>query len=135
MGVDVAPLRRGLLELLAELAHEHVRRAVPAHHRVAPQARVDLLALEHTALGRGQQLDQLEIAPSRLAALPAAERLEAVGADLAAPGEDRLDLSPPGAAAAPAHDALHTCDDFLGGAWLGDPVVGAQAQNANPVGR
>ena len=57
VGVDVAPARRGLLELLAQLAHEHVDRAVAAGHRVAPDALVDLLALEHAALGPGEQLD------------------------------------------------------------------------------
>ena len=54
--VDVAPVRRRLLELLAQLAHEDVDRAVAAGHRVAPDALVDLLALEHAALGRGEQL-------------------------------------------------------------------------------
>src|SRR4051794_17192033 len=36
--VDVAPAGRRLLELLAQLAHEDVDRAVAARHRVAPHA-------------------------------------------------------------------------------------------------
>src|SRR4051812_26506745 len=47
MRVDVPPSRRRLLELLAQLADEHVDRAVAARHRIAPYALVDLLALEH----------------------------------------------------------------------------------------
>ena len=64
--VDVAPARRRLLELLAQLAHEDVDRAVAVGHRVAPDALVDLLALEHLALGLGEQLDQLELAPRQV---------------------------------------------------------------------
>src|SRR4051812_49887061 len=41
VGVDVAPARRHPLELLAQLAHEDVDRAVAVHHRVAPHALVD----------------------------------------------------------------------------------------------
>ena len=59
-------VRRRLLELLAQLAHEHVDRAVAAGHRVAPDPLVDLLALEHAALGVGEQLDQLELAPRQV---------------------------------------------------------------------
>src|SRR5664280_3601663 len=97
---DRAPPGRGLLELLAELAHEHVNRAVAAHHRVAPQSRVDLLALEHTALGVGEQLDQLELTPGEVDALAVHVCLEAVGTDLHLAGVDRLGLRPAGAAPA-----------------------------------
>ncbi len=62
------------------------------------------------------------------------ERLEAVGADLDLAGEDRLGLGAAGAAPAPAHDALHARDDFLGVAGLGDPVVGSEAQAAHALG-
>src|SRR4051794_2128584 len=41
--VDVAPARRRLLELLAQLADEDVDRAVAVDHRVAPDPLVDLL--------------------------------------------------------------------------------------------
>ena len=64
--VDVAPARRGALELLAQLAHEDVDRAVAVDHRVAPHALVDLLALQHLALGLGEQLDELELAAGEL---------------------------------------------------------------------
>ena len=87
--VDVAPVRRRLLELLAQLAHEDVDRAVAAGHRVAPDALVDLLALEHAALGAGQQLDQLELAAGELDRAAVDERLELVGADLELAGRDR----------------------------------------------
>ena len=50
--VDVAPVRRAALELRAQLAHEHVDRAVAARHRVAPHVLVDRLALQHAALRR-----------------------------------------------------------------------------------
>src|SRR3954451_22341873 len=80
--VDVAPGGRGLLELLAQLAHEDVDGAVAARHRVAPHPLVDLLALEHAPRGRRQQLDELELAPGQLDRLPVGEGLELVGADL-----------------------------------------------------
>src|SRR3954453_20647368 len=80
--VDVAPVRRDALELLAQLAHEHVHRAVAVRHRVAPHALVDLLALEHLAGGLGQQLQELELAAREVEALPADERLELVAPDL-----------------------------------------------------
>ena len=134
MGVDVAPARRGPLELLAELAHEHVDRAVAANHRVAPQARVDLLALEHPTLGGGEELDQLELAPGQVEALAGDEGLEAVGADLDLAGLQRLDLGAAAGAPAASRDALHASDDLLGVARLGDPVIGAQAQPAHALG-
>src|SRR3954470_12191731 len=87
--VDVAPPGRRLLELLAQLAHEHVDRPVAAGHRIAPDALVDLLALEHASLGVGEELDQLELAPGELDALAADVRLEQVGADLDVAGQHR----------------------------------------------
>src|SRR4051794_2514189 len=57
--VDVAPPRRRLLELLAQLADEHVDRPVAARHRIAPRTLVDLLAREHPALCSGQQLEEI----------------------------------------------------------------------------
>src|SRR5579872_6772182 len=54
MRVDVAPRGRGSAQLLAELAHEHVDRAVAVDHRVTPDALVDLLAAQHP-VGAGQQ--------------------------------------------------------------------------------
>src|SRR5215207_8956534 len=60
--VDVAPCRRYALELGAQLAHEHVDRAVAVDHRVAPHALVDLLARDHLAAEVAQQPDQLELA-------------------------------------------------------------------------
>src|ERR1700759_3937511 len=59
MGVHVAPLRRQRLELLAELSHEHVDRAIAADHRVAPDPLVDVLALEHATVGGGELAQQL----------------------------------------------------------------------------
>src|SRR3954451_17448124 len=87
--VDVAPGGRGLLELLAQLAHEDVDGAVAARHRVAPHPLVDLLALEHPPLGGGQQLDELELPPRQLDRAPGDERLELVGPDLDLTGRHR----------------------------------------------
>src|SRR5436190_2169120 len=47
--VDVAPVGREALDLLAHLPHEDVDRAVAVHHRVAPHVLVDLVALENSA--------------------------------------------------------------------------------------
>src|SRR3954470_7833329 len=80
--VDVAPARRRALELLAQLAHEDVDRAVAVDHRVATDALVDLLALEHLALGVGEELDQLELAAREVDRRAGDERLELVRADL-----------------------------------------------------
>ena len=134
MGVDVAPARRGLLQLLAQLAHEHIDRAVAAHHRVAPQARVDLLALEHPALGGGEQLDQLELAARQVEALAGDEGLEAVAADLDLACLPRLCGGAAVCLAAPAHDAAHARDRLLGVARLGDPVVGSEPQPSHALG-
>src|SRR5215208_1804738 len=40
--------------------------AVAVHHRVAPHPLVDLLALQHLALGVGEQLDELELAARQI---------------------------------------------------------------------
>src|SRR5512134_880040 len=45
MRVDVGPIRRVALELLAKLADEDVDRTVSVNHRVAPDLLVDVLAL------------------------------------------------------------------------------------------
>src|SRR5205085_11537411 len=92
VGVDVAPLRRRGLELLAELADEDVDRAVAVRHRVAPDPLVDLLALEHRAARVGEQLQQLELAAREVEAVAAHEGLELVGADLELAGHDRSGL-------------------------------------------
>src|SRR4051794_32107574 len=78
VGVDVAPARRGALELLPELAHEDVDRAVAVDHRVAPDALVDLLARKDLALGAGQELDQLELAAREVYARRSREGLELI---------------------------------------------------------
>ena len=132
--VDVAPVRRGLLELLAQLAHEHVDRAVAAGHRVAPDALVDLLALEHAPAGVGEQLDQLELAPRQVDRAAGDERLEAVGADLELAGLHGLGVLARLGAAAAAHDGLDARDQLLGVAGLRQPVVGAHPQPAHALG-
>ncbi len=92
VGVDVAPAGRALLQLLAQLADEDVDRAVAVGHRVAPDPLVDRLALEHLALGVGEQLQQLELAPGQVEAAAADEGLELVGADLQLAGDQRPGL-------------------------------------------
>src|SRR3954470_1776154 len=132
--VDVPPPRRRLLELLAQLADEHVDRPVAARHRVSPHALVDLLALEHATLGRGEQLDQLELAPREIDGHLADVRLEAIGADLDLAGADRRALLARLGPASPAHDGLHAREQLLGVAGLRQPVVGAQPQAPHALG-
>ena len=78
--VDVAPGRRDGAQLLAELANEHVDRAVAVRHRVAPHPFVDLLAAQH-AIGLREQLQDLELARGELEALLADVGLVEVGTD------------------------------------------------------
>src|SRR3954452_1244528 len=101
VGVDVAPARRGALELLTQLAHEDVDRAVAVDHRVAPHALVDLLARQHLAGSVGEELDELELAPREVHARVRHERLELVGPDLELAGHDRADLDARGLRAPP----------------------------------
>src|SRR5690348_6482989 len=89
VGVDVPPPGRCLLELLTQLAHEDVDRAVAAGHRVAPDALVDLLALEYAALRVREQLDELELATGQVDRAVPDEGLELVGPDLHLAGGDR----------------------------------------------
>src|SRR3954452_10785673 len=104
--VDVAPPRRRLLELLAQLAHEDVDRPVAAGHRIAPDALVDLLALQHAALGVGEQLDQLDLPAVQIDRALPDEGLELIAADLDLAGAHRdgrrRRLRPP----APPRDGL-----------------------------
>src|SRR6478736_2556536 len=134
MRVDVAPIRRRPLELLAQLAHEDVDRTVAARHRVAPDALVDLFAFQHAALGSGQELDELELAAREVDRAVARERLEAIRADLDLAGHDRAcRLARLGPAAA-AHNGLHARDQLFGVARLGQPVVGSEPQAADTLG-
>src|ERR1700722_2783159 len=132
--MDVAPSWRGFLQLLTQLAHEHIHRAVAAHHRIAPQTRIDLLALEYPSFASGQQLDQLELAPSQLKTLSSHESLEAIGADFHLAGLTGLGCPATGGTTAPPDEPLQAGDDFLGVAGLGNPVVGSQTQPADPLG-
>src|SRR2546430_3526008 len=80
--VDVAPLGRQRLELLAELSHEHVDRAVAADHRVAPHPLIDVLALEHAAVGGGELTHELVLLARQGRAAIADVRVEHLGPDL-----------------------------------------------------
>src|SRR5438105_1208812 len=104
--VDVAPARRGPLELLAELAHEDVDRAVAVSHRVAPDALVDLLALEHLPGGLREQPDQLELAAGEVEGRAPDEGLVLVRPDLHLAHDERGGVRPRLGAAPPAHDGL-----------------------------
>src|SRR5215216_441755 len=79
VGVDVVPVGRVSLELLAQLPDEDVDRPIAVRHRVAPDLLVDLLALDHLAVGFGEELEELELAASQADALAADERLVLVG--------------------------------------------------------
>src|SRR3954464_11384602 len=131
--VDVPPARRGALELLAELADEDVDRAVTVDHRVAPDPLVDLLALQHLALGVREQLDELELAAREIDRPAAGERLELVGPDLELADQDRLGRDARLRALATADDGLDAGDQLLRVAGLRQPVVGAQPQAAHTL--
>ena len=125
---------RALLQLLAQLADEDVDRAIAVGHRVAPDPLVDGLALEHLALGPGEQVEELELAPGQVEAVAGDEGLEAVGADLELAGEDRRGLGLVAAAAVAAGDRFDPRDRLLRVGGLGDPVVDPEAQAADPLG-
>ena len=61
-------------------------------HRIAPDALVDRLALEHLALGVGEQVQQLELAAGEVEAVAAHERLKLIGSDLELSGDQRTRL-------------------------------------------
>src|SRR4051794_17817124 len=82
VSVDVAPARRGALELGPQLAHEDVDAPIAVNHGVAPHALVDLLALHDLALGLREELDQLVLAARELHRDPGDEGLELIRADL-----------------------------------------------------
>ena len=88
-------------------------------HRVAPDPLVDRLALEHLALGVGEQLQQLELAAGQVEAVAADEGLELVGADLQLAGDERAGLGVGAAAAAAARDGFDPGHHLLrdGRAW------------------
>ena len=134
VGVDVAPAGRAPLELLAQLADEDIDGAITVGHRVAPDPLVDGLALEHLALGAGEQVEELELAPGEVEAGAADEGLELVGADLQLAGDEGAALHLRAAAPAPARHRFHAGHRLLGVAWLGDPVVDAEPQAADPLG-
>ena len=134
MGVDVAPPGRDLLELLAQLAHEHVHRPVAADHRVAPHALVDVLALEHAAVGGRELAQQLELLARQRRALLAGVGVVAVGTDRELAGLDRRLLERQLAGAPPTEHGLDPRQQLLGVARLGHPVVRAGAQALDPLG-
>src|SRR5215211_2783847 len=126
--VDVAPVRRDLLELLAQLAHEDVHGAVAVDHGVAPDALVDLLARDDLAAEVAQQRDQLELAAREVHGAACGEGLELIPADLELPRHHGLGVRAHlGPAAAPDH-GFGAGDDLLGMARLGHPVVGAEPE-------
>ena len=61
-------------------------------HRVPPNPLIDRLALQHLALGFGQQVQQLELAAGEVKAAAADEGLELIGADLELGGDQRAGL-------------------------------------------
>src|SRR6476660_1302484 len=114
----VAPPRRALLQLLAQLADEDVDRAVAMGHRISPHPLVDRLALQHLALGLGEQVQQLELAAGQVEAAAADEGLELVCPDLQLGGEKRAGLLAGAPATAAARDRLDPGHRLLGMAGL-----------------
>src|SRR5258708_7246484 len=113
MGVGVAPTRGAPFELLAQLADEDVNRTIALGHRVAPDPLVDRLALEHLALGVGEQVQQLELATGEVEAVAAHEGLKLIGADLELSGNQRARLGIRTPAAAAARHRFDAGDDLL----------------------
>jgi hypothetical protein len=103
-------------------------------HGVAPDALVDLLALEDLALGLGQQLDELVLAPGQLDRGAGDEGLELVAADLDLADHDGAGLDAHVGALAAPDDGLDASDQLFGMTGLGDPVVGAEPQPADALG-
>ena len=132
--VDVPPLRRGALELLAQLADEHVDRAVAVRHRVAPHALVDLLALSTwpaaPASRRISSNSRRVRSRLRRRRTPGTGRRGSTARRLRAPGA-RPAASARSAAGARRLDAR---DQLLGVAGLRQPVVGAEPQRAHALG-
>jgi hypothetical protein len=121
------------LELLAQLAHEDVDRAIAVGHRVTPDLLVDLLALDHLAMRLGEQLKELELAAREADALAADECLVLIGTYLELRRDQRTDILAGRGALAPAHDRLDPRHDLLGMRGLPDPVVGAEAEPPDPL--
>src|SRR5262249_4512801 len=132
VGVDVAPPRRALLQLLAQLANEDVDRAIAMGHRVTPDPLVDRLALEHLAASGGEQLQELELAAGQVEALTGNEGLELIGPDLELGGDDGASFRLVATAAATPGNCFDPCHRLLGMAGLGNPVVDAEAQTTHP---
>jgi hypothetical protein len=131
--VDVEPPRRARLELLAQLAHEHVHRPVAVRHRVAPHALVDLLAGEHLPACLSEELYELVLAAREVEALTADERLELVGPYLELTRLERPSLDRRARALAPPYHRLDSSDHLLGMGRLVDPVIGAEPQPADAL--
>ncbi len=119
---------------MAQLADEHVDRAVAADHRVAPHPLVDVLALEHPAVRRRQLAQQLVFLAREPCGLGADVRVEAVRADRQLAGDDGFGVGRHLAGAATAHDRLNARDQLLRVARLRDPVVGTAPQATDPIG-
>ena len=83
----------------------------------------------------GERLEQLELAARQIGAAAGDERLVLVAADLELADDERTALGLAGGAPAAAADhGLDPGHDLLGVARLGDPVVGAEPEPANPLG-
>src|SRR5215213_4315677 len=131
--MDVAPLRRGALELLAQLAHEHVDGAVAVRHRIPPHALVDRLALQHVASVARQQTDQLELAARQVEAAGAHEGLELVGANRQLARFQGRSFGRRSGDSAPPHDRLDARNQLLRMTWLREPVVGSESQRTHAL--
>jgi hypothetical protein len=89
-------------------------------HGVSPDRLVDLLALEHLALGLGEKLEHLELPARQVHAAAGHEGLELVRPDLELPEHQRRLLGPGRRALAAPHDGLHSGEHLLRVAGLRD---------------
>src|SRR5215204_420561 len=131
VGVDVVPARRAMLKLGTQLSHEHVHGAVAVDHGVAPDAAIDLVALEHLAGVIGEHLEELELAAREVEALPRHVDLESIGPDLEVAGDQWSGVWASTPAPVAADDRLDPRHDLLRVAWLRYQVVGAEPQPPN----
>src|SRR3954471_22149878 len=93
MGMDEPPSGDSRLELLAQLAHVDVDRAIRLAIGVAPDLAVELLARDDAVTAFHQRGEQLQLAHGQVQALPVDEHYELAGTQLDLAGPQRWSLN------------------------------------------